>query len=376
MRLRVVILLWVCLVAGGILFAQESPYLSHDISARLRPMPSVSSTMLNELQDICISGTVLTIKETQNSQTNPEYDLSSYCLFDHNKKYGKHVLYTITPKINTTFSYDSTGRVVSIDQEIVKTTYYKKIKNTYFQSKNGTLIRRTKDQRKSSRHSLRKPTCQSSQRIYNRFTFENGLPILWEQKDETQPDWQRIEALRYDSLQRIIKVYQYGSNNLLAITTYTYDADNRLVTETMFPFLAKKSEPPILQKQYLYNDSLQYVQVIDLLSDSISDYPTDNCSFTSQYDPEGRLRMIEGEKLARFNPYPNRCCSITSLIGKITFDYDDHGSLYKKCYYRGDHLAYSLTWKYEYDERGNWVKCSLYEGNHRNCSRVRKITYR
>ena len=86
--------------------------------------------------------------------------------------------------------------------------------------------------------------------------------------------------------------------------------------------------------------------------------------------------MIEGEKLARFNPYPNRCCSITTLIKKVIFDYDDHGSLCKKCYYYGDQLAYSLTWKYEYDERGNWVKCSFYEGDHRNCTRKREITYR
>ncbi|MBO4489319.1 MAG: hypothetical protein J5741_06680 [Bacteroidales bacterium] len=365
MRLRVFILLWVCLVAGGILYAQESPYINHDITTRLQPMPSVSSNMLNELQNIYIGDHILKIEETQNRQINPKYDLNSYILVSRNKKYSKNILYTATPKINTTFSYDSMGKVVSINQEVVKTTYFQKVKTKQFLPKNDNPTRLVRGPIQSARHSLKKPTCQSSQRIYNRFTFENGLPILWEQKNEAQSDWQRIEALRYDSLQRIIKVYHFSANILSAITTYTYDADNRIVTEKMLPFSLGQDVSPIHHKQYLYDDSLQNVQVVDLLSDSVSYYSEDNCNFTSQYDSEGRLQMIEGENLASYNRYPNRCCSISTLIKKVTFRYDDHGALTEKCYYTGgEMMLYRLAWKYKYDERGNWVQCKHYEDDH------------
>lgn len=175
----------------------------------------------------------------------------------------------------------------------------------------------------------------------------------------------KMEALRYDSLLRIKSVYHYENNRLEEITTYTYDDQNRIVTEKRVPFTIKIKDPPTLHKQYSYDDSLHSTQVIDLLRDSLTSPFTASRRFTSQYDSEGRLQMVEGEDLGFYNAYPQRCCSLSSTIKKVTFRYDDHGALTEKCYFTdGEQMVYRLAWEYKYDERENWVQCKHYEDDH------------
>jgi len=358
--------LWILMLGGYLLSAQESPYLLHDVTAEYK-----SARFMN----FDIHGDVLKIIESQDYHPNPKHDLNSYFVVDHDKKFSKHIIYTTTPKTTTTFSFDKTGKIISANQTTIEKTFYKKIRTKVVTHVND---QRSTNRRRGIRHSESWPTRQSSQTILNRFTFQDELPILWEQKKEKQDTWQKIEAFRYDSLQRIRSVYHYENNQLEDITTYTYDNSNRIVKEKRVPFVILKKVSPTLHKQYSYDDSLHSTQVTDLLRDSLT-YPfTANRRFISQYDSEGRLLMVEGDNLGYYNPYPNRCCSISTPIRKITFKYDDHGALTEKSYYSGDGMTvvFSLTWKYEYDDKGNWVKCKQYEDDHLLYVTKRTIVYR
>lgn len=365
MDLRTVILFWVCIVTGGTLYAQESPYLSQDVTASHQPATYKNTD---------IHGNVLKIIESQNYHPNPNHDLAGYFLVDHDKKYSKHILYATTPQTTTTFSFDNEGKITAVDQTVIEETFYKRIKTKLLTRVND---QRSANRRRRPRHSGLVPTLNSSRTILNHFTFQNGLPILWEQKKGKEDFWQKMEAVRYDSLQRIKSLYHYEQNRLEDITTYTYDDHNRIVTEKRVPFTINIKDSPTLHKQYYYDDSLHSTLVTDLLRDSTA-YPfTASRRFTSRYDAQGRLICVEGEHLGYYNPYPNRCCSISTPIRKVTFKYDDHGGLSEKSYYSGDGMTvmYSLTWKYEYDDKGNWVKCLHYENGFLLKKSERKIFY-
>ena len=353
MKHRAVILFWVCIVAGGHLHAQESPYLFQDVTASHQPATYKSTD---------IHGNVVKIIESQDYRPNPNHDLYGHYLVYRDEKYSKHILYTTTPQTTTTFSFDSAGTITGVDQTVIEKTFYKRVKTEILTRVND---QRSANRRRRPRHSGQVPTLSSSQIILNHFTFQNGLPVLWEQKKGEQGTWVKMEALRYDSLLRIKSVYHYENNHLEEITTYTYDDQNRIVTEKRVPFTIKIKDPPTLHKQYSYDDLLNSTQVIDLLRDSLTSPFTASRRFTSQYDSEGRLQMVEGEHLGYYNAYPQRCCSISSTIKKVTFRYDDHGALTEKCYYTGgEMMLYRLAWEYKYDERGNWVQCKHYEDDH------------
>ena len=382
MRQRAFVIILVITLAGALLSAQESQYVFNDVTTGLQPTSSSYNTIPYELRENNIHGNVVKIIETQDYHPNPSHDDTGYFLIERDKKYSKHIFYTTTPKTTTTFSYSSDGKISSIDQEIVETTFYRRIKTAVLLS--------THDQKSSNRRRRRirrssaAPTLNSSQTILNRFTFQNGLPILWEQKRGKDDSWGKEEALRYDSLQRIKSLYHYEQNRLEDITTYTYDDHNRIVTEKRVPFTINRvpftiniKDSPTLHKQYYYDDSLHSTLVTDLLRDSTA-YPfTASCRFTSQYDAQGRLICVEGEHMGYYNPYPNRCCSINFPIRKVTFKYDDQGALSEKSYYSGDGMTvmYSLTWKYEYDDKVNWVKCLHYENGFLLKKSERKIIY-
>ena len=376
MQQRALVLFLVFMLAGNLLSAQENQYVFNDVTTGLQPTSFSYNTIPYELRENKLHGNVVKIIETQDYHPNPSHDQTGYFLIERDKKYSKHIFYTTTPKTTTTFSYSSDGKISSIDQEIVETTFYRRIKTAVLLS--------THDQQSSNRRrrhikrSSAAPTLNSSQTILNRFTFQNGLPILWEQKRGKDDSWGKKEALRYDSLQRIKSLYHYEQNRLEDITTYTYDDHNRIVTEKRVPFTINIKDSPTLHKQYYYDDSLHSTLVTDLLRDSTA-YPfTDSCQFTSQYDAQGRLICVEGEHLGYYNPYPNRCCSISTPVSKVTFKYDDHGSLTEKSFYSGDSMTviYSLTWEYKYDDKGNWVKCKQYEDDHILYVTKRAIVYR
>ncbi|MBO6050548.1 MAG: hypothetical protein J6P65_01040 [Bacteroidales bacterium] len=375
-RQRAFVLILVITLAGALLSAQESQYVFNDVTTGLQPTFSSYNTIPYELREDNVHGNVVKIIETQDYHPNPSHDYTGYFLIERDKKYSKHIFYTTTPKTTTTFSYSSDGKISSIDQEIVETTFYRRIETAVLLSTHDQ--KSSNRRRRHIRRSSATPTLNSSQTILNRFTFQNGLPILWEQKRGGGDDsWRKMEAIRYDSLQRIKSQCHYEQNRLEDITTYTYDDHNRIVTEKRVPFTINKKDSPTLHKQYYYDDSLHSTIETDLLRDSTA-YPfTASRRFTSQYDAQGRLICVEGEHLGYYNPYPNRCCSISSTICKVTFKYDDHGALSEKSYYSGDGMTvmYSLTWKYEYDDKGNWVKCLHYENGFLLKKSERKIIY-
>ena len=373
MRQRSLVLFLVFMLAGNLLSAQENQYVFNDVTTGLQPIPSLYNTIPYKLRENEIHGNVVKIIETQDYHPNPSHDHTGYFLIERDKKYSKHIFYTTTPQTISTFSFDSAGRISDIDQTVIEKTYYRRIKTEFLTHTNDQQSANRR--RRHLKHSNPAPTLNSSQTILNHFTFQNGLPVLWEQKRGT---WQKMEALRYDSLQRIKSVYHYVQNSLEDITTYTYDDRNRITTEKRVPFTTNIKDSPTLHKQYYYDDSLRSTLVVNLLRDSLT-YPfTDSCQFTSQYDAQGRLICVEGDNLGYYNPYPNRCCSISTPIRKVTFKYDDHGSLTEKNYYSGDGMTvmYSLTWEYEYDDKGNWVKCKQYEDDHILYVTKRAIVYR
>lgn len=383
MRQRAFVLILVITLAGTLLSAQESQYVFNNVTTGLQPTSFSYNTIPYELRENNVHGNVVKIIETQDYHPNPSHDDTGYFLIERDKKYSKGIFYTTTPKTTTTFSYSSDGKISSIDQEIVETIFYRRIKTAVLLSTHDQ--KSSNRRRRHIRRSSATPTLNSSQTILNRFTFQNGLPILWEQKRGGGDDsWRKMEAIRYDSLQRIKSQYHYEQNRLEDITTYTYDDHNRIVTEkrvpftiNRVPFTINRKDSPTLHKQYYYDDSLHSTIVTDLLRDSTA-YPfTASRRFTSQYDAQGRLICVEGEHLGYYNPYPNRCCSISSTICKVTFKYDDHGALSEKSYYSGDGMTvmYSLTWKYEYDDKGNWVKCLHYENGFLLKKSERKIIY-
>ena len=371
MRQRALVLFLVFMLAGNLLSAQENQYVFNDVTTGLQPTPSLYNTIPYELWENKIHGNVVKIIETQDYHPNPSHDHTGYFLIERDKKYSKHIFYTTTPQTISTFSFDSAGRISGIDQTVIEKTYYRRIKTEFLPHTNDQQSANRR--RRHLKRSDPAPTLNSSQTILNHFTFQNGLPVLWEQKRET---WQKLEALRYDSLQRIKSVYHYVQNSLEDITTY--DERDRITTEKRVPFTTNIKDFPTLHKQYYYDDSLRSTQVVNLLRDSLT-YPfTASCRFTSQYDSAGRLQMIEGKDLGYYNPYPNRCCSISTPVSKVTFKYDDHGSLTEKSFYSGDSMTviYSLTWEYEYDDKGNWVKCKQYEDDHILYVTKRAIVYR
>lgn len=373
MRQRSLVLFLVYMLAGSLLSAQENQYVFNDVTTGLQPTPSLYNTIPYKLRENKIHGNVVKIIETQDYHPNPSHDHTGYFLIERDKKYSKHIFYTTTPQTISTFSFDSAGRISGIDQTVIEKTYYRRIKTEFLTHTNDQQSANRR--RRHLKRSNPAPTLNSSQTILNHFTFQNGLPVLWEQKRGT---WQKMEALRYDSLQRIKSVYHYVQNNLEDITTYTYDERDRITTEKRVPFTTNIKDSPTLHKQYYYDDSLHSTQVVNLLRDSLT-YPfTASCRFTSQYDSAGRLLTLEGDHLGYYNPYPNRCCSISTPVSKVTFKYDDHGSLTEKSFYSGDSMTviYSLTWEYEYDDKGNWVKCKQYEDDHILYVTKRAIVYR
>ena len=222
------------MLAGNLLSAQENQYVFNDVTTGLQPTPSLYNTIPYELWENKIHGNVVKIIETQDYHPNPSHDHTGYFLIERDKKYSKHIFYTTTPQTISTFSFDSAGRISGIDQTVIEKTYYRRIKTEFLTQTNDQQS--AKRRRRHIRRSDPAPSLNSCQTILNHFTFQNGLPVLWEQKRET---WQKLEALRYDSLQRIKSVYHYVQNSLEDITTYTYDERDRITTEKRVPHLSQ-----------------------------------------------------------------------------------------------------------------------------------------
>ena len=180
MRQRAFVLILVITLAGTLLSAQESQYVFNDVTTGLQPTSSSYNTIPYELRENNIHGNVVKIIETQDYHPNPSHDYTGYFLIERDKKYSKHIFYTTTPKTTTTFSYSSDGKISSIDQEIVKTTFYRRIKTDVLLSNHDQQS--SNRRRRHIRRSSAVPTLKSSQTILNHFTFQNGLPILREQK--------------------------------------------------------------------------------------------------------------------------------------------------------------------------------------------------
>lgn len=197
MRQRTLVLFFVFILTGTILSAQEKRHVSHDVTTRLQPEPSIDSTILSEIKDNNIHGDVVKIIETQEYHKNPKYDYTGYYLIERDKKYSKDILYTTTPIITTTFSYNSNGKIIGFNQDIVETTFYKRIKTKVLLSTNDQQS--VNKRRRHIKSSVIKPIHNFSRIIHKHFVINNELSDF-EIQEEKESDY----SCQHDAQGRLV----------------------------------------------------------------------------------------------------------------------------------------------------------------------------
>ncbi|MCR4964062.1 MAG: hypothetical protein K6A41_00230 [Bacteroidales bacterium] len=358
MRNICLLFLCLCLIVPP-LFSQEKYYCIHnDVTVDNDAVPSVNSIILDELPDLKFVGNIQMVEEQQKNYPQNE-DGTLYFVQEPSKKYSRAVISDFTKEKKSIYLFDDNGNISSIEKTTVNTTSFKKVPTKQLTGNS--------DSRRRFR--IKGPAHTSTEESYQQLSFTDGLPTLLEHRDEKDDNWEKLEALQYDSAQRIASVFHnYDTYKELAV--YKYNSDDLITSEVHL-----SPHGVIHHLKYIYNDSLRCTQVVDCLKDTIMPYDSEPRDYTCHYDNEGRLTLIEGKNLAWYNPYPHRACSISIAISKISYYYDEHGSLRKKCY-ETDDIIYAVEWEYKYDANGNWISCGKYEDGKLVSITVRKITYR